>query len=94
VRKLLGLELDLEAFHALAQARRCSQRRVERFPGFRPPLAPDPFEALVSSITAQQVSLHAAFAVRSRFVDRFGEPAALPSPSRPVSGWRSRRRTS
>jgi DNA-3-methyladenine glycosylase II len=28
----------------------------------------------VSSITAQQVSLHAAFAVRSRFIDRFGEP--------------------
>ena len=44
-------------------------------PGFRPPLAPDPFEALVSSITAQQVSLHSAFAVRSRFIDRFGVPA-------------------
>jgi DNA-3-methyladenine glycosylase II len=44
-------------------------------PGYRPPLAPDPFEALVSSITAQQVSLHAAFAVRSRFIDYFGEPA-------------------
>ena len=29
----------------------------------------------MSSITAQQVSLHAAFAVRSRFIERFGEPA-------------------
>jgi DNA-3-methyladenine glycosylase II len=29
----------------------------------------------VTSITAQQVSLHAAFAVRSRLIDRFGEPA-------------------
>jgi DNA-3-methyladenine glycosylase II len=45
--------------------------------GFRPPLAPDPFEALVSSITAQQVSLHAAFAVRSRFIERYGVPARL-----------------
>jgi 3-methyladenine DNA glycosylase/8-oxoguanine DNA glycosylase len=40
--------------------------------GLRPPLAPDPFESLVTSITAQQVSLHAAFAIRSRFVERFG----------------------
>ena len=77
VRKLLGLELDLEAFHAFAQGEEVLAATVERFPGFRPPLAPDPFEALVSSITAQQVSLHAAFAVRSRFVDRFGEPAEL-----------------
>jgi DNA-3-methyladenine glycosylase II len=35
-------------------------------------LAPDPFESLVTSITAQQVSLHAAFAIRSRFVQHFG----------------------
>jgi DNA-3-methyladenine glycosylase II len=43
--------------------------------GFRPPLAPDPFETLVTSITAQQVSLHSAFAVRSRLVERFGRRA-------------------
>src|SRR3954470_227377 len=77
VRKLLGLELDVETFHAFAQGEEVLAATVRRFPGFRPPLAPDPFEALVSSITAQQVSLHAAFAVRSRFVDRFGEPAEL-----------------
>ena len=40
--------------------------------GLRPPLAPDPFESLVTSITAQQVSLHAAFAIRGRFIERFG----------------------
>jgi DNA-3-methyladenine glycosylase II len=75
VRKLLGLELDLAAFHLFAQRDPVLAETVRRFPGFRPPLAPDPFEALVSSITAQQVSLHSAFAVRSRFIDRFGEPA-------------------
>jgi DNA-3-methyladenine glycosylase II len=77
VRKLLGLEFDLPPFRAFAQGEEVLAATVRRFPGFRPPLAPDPFEALVSSITAQQVSLHAAFAVRSRFVDRFGEPAEL-----------------
>src|SRR5207245_3867680 len=75
VRKLLGLELDLIAFHEFARRDPVLAETVRRFPGFRPPLAPDPFEALVSSITAQQVSLHAAFAVRSRLIDRFGVPA-------------------
>ena len=76
VRKLLGLQLELEAFHAFAQTDPVLRTASARFRGYRPPLAPDPFEALVSSITAQQVSLHAAFAVRSRFVERFGEAAA------------------
>jgi DNA-3-methyladenine glycosylase II len=75
VRKLLGLDLDLQSFHAFAQSEPVLAEAVKRFPGFRPPLVPDPFEALVSSITAQQVSLHAAFAIRSRLVDHFGVPA-------------------
>jgi DNA-3-methyladenine glycosylase II len=75
VRKLLGLELDLDSFRSFAQGEPVLAETVRRLPGFRPPLAPDPFEALVSSITAQQVSLHSAFAVRSRFIDRFGIPA-------------------
>ena len=75
VRKLLGLELDVQGFHAFAQGEPVLAEAVRRFPGFRPPLAPDPFEALVSSITAQQVSLHAAFAVRSRLIDYYGVPA-------------------
>jgi DNA-3-methyladenine glycosylase II len=75
VRKLLGLELDLPPFHAFAQGDPVLADAVRLMPGFRPPLAPDPFEALVSSITAQQVSLHSAFAVRSRFIDRFGVAA-------------------
>ena len=41
--------------------------------GPSPPLAPDPFESLVTSITAQQVSLFAAFAIRNRLLQRFGE---------------------
>ena len=43
--------------------------------GLRPPLAPDPFEALVTSITAQQISLVAAFSIRNRLIQAFGEPA-------------------
>jgi DNA-3-methyladenine glycosylase II len=74
VRKLLGLELELDPFYAFAESNPVLARAVQGLRGYRPPLAPDPFEALVSSITAQQVSLHAAFAVRSRLIDRFGVP--------------------
>jgi DNA-3-methyladenine glycosylase II len=45
---------------------------LEGLQGFRPTLTPNRFEALVIAITAQQVSLRAAAAIRSRFVERFG----------------------
>lgn len=73
VSKLLGFEFDLSAFACWAQrADALLARLVVRLRGFRPPLTRDPFEMLVGSITAQQVSLRAALAVRNRFVQRFG----------------------
>jgi DNA-3-methyladenine glycosylase II len=72
VRKLLGAEFDLDTFYAFAAGEPVLARIVPPMRGLRPVLAPDPFEALVTSITAQQVSLHAAFAIRRRFVERFG----------------------
>jgi DNA-3-methyladenine glycosylase II len=75
VRVLLGLGFDLEAFHAWAPGVDGPLAELSvRLAGFRPTVAPDPWEALVTSITAQQVSLHAAFAIRSRLVERFGVP--------------------
>lgn len=75
VRTLLGLELDLEGFRRFASGDGTLAPLAARLAGLRPPLAPDPFEALVSSITAQQVSLRSAFAVRSRLIERFGRKA-------------------
>ena len=72
VRRLLGAEFDLAGFDAFAQSDPVLQRLASKLAGFRPPLAPDPFEAIVGSITAQQVSLQAAFAIRSRLIERFG----------------------
>ena len=70
---LLGLPFELDPFYAFgigagAGAARRRSRGVEAAAGA------DPFESLVTSISAQQVSLFAAFAVRNRFVERFGEP--------------------
>jgi DNA-3-methyladenine glycosylase II len=75
VHRLLGADFDLAGFAEFAQGDPVLARLSSRLAGFRPPLALDPFEALVGSITAQQVSLHAAFAVRSRLIERFGERA-------------------
>src|SRR5690242_14085963 len=63
VERVLGFPFELEPFYAFAGADEVLARIVPQLAGFRPPLAPDPFEALVTSITAQQVSLFAAFAI-------------------------------
>jgi 3-methyladenine DNA glycosylase/8-oxoguanine DNA glycosylase len=77
VRKLLGCEFELEPFYDWAAGEPVLARLTVALRGFRPPLAPDPFESLVTSITAQQVSLHAAVAIRSRLIERYGEPGEL-----------------
>jgi DNA-3-methyladenine glycosylase II len=70
---LLGAPFDLEGFWAWAGAEPLLTTLREPLAGYRPPLVADPWEMLVTSITAQQVSLHSAFAVRSRLIERFGE---------------------
>jgi 3-methyladenine DNA glycosylase/8-oxoguanine DNA glycosylase len=75
VLKLLGAEFDLESFYEWAAGQPVLAELVTRLAGFRPPLAPDPFESLVTSITAQQVSLFAAFAIRNRLIEVFGSRA-------------------
>jgi DNA-3-methyladenine glycosylase II len=69
VLKLLGAEFDLASFRPddplLAEL-------AVRLRGYRPPLSPDPFEMLVGAISAQQISLRAALAVRNRLIERFG----------------------
>ena len=72
VRAVLGLAFDLEAFYAWAADDEVLGPCDPRFAGFRPSLAPDPFEMLVGAITAQQVSLFSAVAIRNRCIERFG----------------------
>ena len=74
VLKLVGAEFDLDAF---LPRDRTLAALAARLRGFRPPLAPDAFEMLVGAISAQQISLRAALAVRNRFVERFGVRAEL-----------------
>src|SRR5262249_59185747 len=87
VAKLLGLKFDLGAFERFARDTDPTLAElVERLRGFRPPIGPDPFETLVTSVTAQQVALASAFAIRSRMIERLGERGrvayAFPTPRR------------
>ena len=75
IEHLLGAQWDLGAFAEFAASDPVLAVAVERLAGFRPPLISDPFEALVGFITAQQVSLHAAYAIGSRLIERYGERA-------------------
>jgi DNA-3-methyladenine glycosylase II len=72
VRAFTGLAFDLEPFYAWAAADEVLRKLVPPLIGFRPPLIPDPFEMLVGAITAQQVSLFSATAIRNRLIERFG----------------------
>jgi DNA-3-methyladenine glycosylase II len=85
-RAVVGADFELDPFSAWAQGDEILRGLVSRLAGFRPPLAPDPYETLVSAITAQQVSLFAAFAIRNRLVERFGRQVgrayAFPSAER------------
>jgi DNA-3-methyladenine glycosylase II len=71
VLRLLGADFAVPAFRAFARDSAVLAPLVEALPGFRPPVAPDPFEQLLSAITAQQVSLHSARAIRNRLVARY-----------------------
>src|ERR671910_332497 len=72
IGRLLGLPFDLARFRAWAAEDTVLGPIVAALGGFRPTLNPRPFEALVVAITTQQISLRAAAAIRSRFIERFG----------------------
>jgi DNA-3-methyladenine glycosylase II len=84
VRRYLGAPFDLDDFAAFAATEPVLARIVPALRGFRPPLVPDPFETLVTSISAQQISLQAAFSIRNRLIEAFGveHEAAYAFPTR------------
>jgi 3-methyladenine DNA glycosylase/8-oxoguanine DNA glycosylase len=86
VRLILGLDFDLEPFYTWAAGDDVLGPATVRLRGFRPSLAPDPFEMLIGAITAQQVSLFSAVAIRNRMIERFGSAVghAWEFPSRAV----------
>jgi DNA-3-methyladenine glycosylase II len=73
VRRIFGLDFDLPGFYRIAKADPALAPLVAPLYGFRPTLTPTALEMLVGAITAQQVNLAFAFALRAALVRRFGD---------------------
>jgi DNA-3-methyladenine glycosylase II len=72
VRRIFGLDFDLPGFYRMAKADPALSELVTPLYGLRPTLTPTALEMLVGAITAQQVNLAFAFALRASLVRRFG----------------------
>lgn len=73
----LGEPIDRSPLAGLAKSDQKVAGLVARYPGLRPPLHVDPFQSLITSITAQQVNLTWATTTRSRLIEAYGTPHHL-----------------
>lgn len=72
VEWLVTADLDLRPFYALAVSHPVMQAVSSSLPGLKPLRPASLFEMAVIAVTEQQISLAAAFHVRTRIVERFG----------------------
>jgi DNA-3-methyladenine glycosylase II len=71
---VLFAELDLKPFYHLAKQHSKLKEMTRKLFGLKPMRPSSLFEMAVIAITEQQISLAAAYRIRSRVVERFGEP--------------------
>ena len=77
VRQIFGLDFDVPGFYRMAKADPALAPLIAPLYGLRPTLTPTALEMLVGAITAQQVNLAFAFALRASLVRRFGTPVTF-----------------
>ncbi|HMA06001.1 MAG TPA: DNA-3-methyladenine glycosylase [Methanomicrobiales archaeon] len=90
VSRLFNLDLDLSPFEREVGADPVMSAMSQRLRGLKPPRTATVFEALIDSITEQQISLTAAHSIERRIVRTFGGTLeveghayfAFPSPER------------
>ena len=74
-RWLVSAELDLRPFYRIAAPHHIMGPIAKSFRGLKPLRPVSLFEMAIIAITEQQLSLAAAFHIRTRLIDRFGTPA-------------------
>ena len=74
VEWVLFVELDLAPFYRLTDENQKLKSIIQRLHGLKPIRPISLFEMAVVAITEQQISLAAAYQIRSRIIQRFGEP--------------------
>lgn len=90
VTALFNLDLDLFPFERAVRTDTVMSAMARRLRGLKPPRTPTVFEALVDSISEQQISLAAAHSIERRIIHAFGDTLeveggtfyAFPTPER------------
>jgi DNA-3-methyladenine glycosylase II len=85
-RWIISADLDLRPFYRIAASHSILGPITQELHGLKPMRPASLFEMLVIAITEQQISLAAAYRIRTRIIERFGDPVnglwAFPTPRR------------
>ena len=73
VRRIFNLDLDISPFAAAVRKDPVMSALARRFRGLKPPRTASVFEAIVDSITEQQISLTAAHSMERKIIRTFGD---------------------
>jgi DNA-3-methyladenine glycosylase II len=73
ITSIFNLDSNLDTFYKEVKNDRIMTKLVKKFRGLNNPFTPTVFEALVSSIIEQQISLKAAHSIERRMVKTFGD---------------------
>lgn len=79
LQRILGTQRDLSEFYRLAAEDSRLAALAEPFRGFKPPRFPSLFEALVSAIACQQVTLTLGILLLNRLAGLYGPSPELPA---------------
>ncbi|MCL4502759.1 MAG: DNA-3-methyladenine glycosylase 2 family protein [Deltaproteobacteria bacterium] len=74
LKRILGLEIDLQDFYHFASRDQQLQSLVQDFRGIKPTRFPSLFEALTNAIACQQISLTVGIHVLNRLTQAYGLP--------------------
>jgi DNA-3-methyladenine glycosylase II len=85
-RWIIFADLDLRPFYRIAASHSILGPMTQELRGLKPMRPASLFEMLVIAITEQQISLAAAYRIRTRIIERFGDPVnglwVFPTPRR------------
>jgi DNA-3-methyladenine glycosylase II len=83
LRRMLGLDIDLENFYRCAERDPDLHRLAVRFRGVKPPRFPSVFECLANAIACQQLTLTVGIELLNRLTASYGRaaPGERPSPN-------------
>jgi DNA-3-methyladenine glycosylase II len=76
LRSMFEPTFDFDHFYVNAKRDATMRTIARKLRGLRPVRPPTIFESVIIAITEQQISLHAAIAIRSRLVERYGDTVA------------------